>query len=68
MSYSVCLNCKRMVARYDKYCPACQQKHGLPNLPDFQRGWIPQPSWEIAAQDEVNRDLADAALAEAPDA
>jgi len=38
MSYSICYLCKKMVHYYDKYCQDCQKKHGLPNLPEFQKG------------------------------
>ena len=29
MSYSVCLNCKKMVSSYEKYCGDCVEKHNL---------------------------------------
>lgn len=38
MSYSTCLRCGQPVGCYEKYCRACQQKHSLPEEPDFWRG------------------------------
>jgi len=59
MSYSVCIKCQQPVGYYDKYCQTCQQKYGLPDLPEFQRDWkIPYgPEREAAEKAEVKKDL-----------
>lgn len=57
MSYSVCLKCKKMVPWYDKYCSACQEKFGLPDLPDWQRFNSTHENFDEWAKREVERDL-----------
>jgi len=58
MSYSICLNCRSMVPRYDKYCRDCQTKFGFPDLPNFQREWD-RGDFEEAAKAEVLKDKKD---------
>jgi len=57
MSYSICLKCKEMVPFYDKYCKKCQQTFSLPNIPDFQKEWTPEGSFEESAEQEVKKDI-----------
>lgn len=59
MSYSICLKCQQMVGYYDKYCKKCQDKFGLPDLPDFQKEHARQSNmtWEEYCDQEVKNDL-----------
>lgn len=57
MSYSVCLKCKNRVGWYDKYCSLCQKKHGLPNLPDWQKENFTHENFDEWARREVEKDL-----------
>lgn len=57
MSYSTCLKCKKMVSWYDKYCPSCQEKFGLPNLPDWQKENFVHENFDDWAKKEVEKDI-----------
>jgi len=62
MSYSVCLKCGKMVGWYDKYCPVCQKKFGLPDIRDWQKNNHPDISdnYKKWAKKEVKKDFAQA--------
>ena len=59
MSYSSCLKCSQAVCDYDKYCMDCQEKFGLPNLPDYQKDNFPTTNekWEDWAKKQLEKDL-----------
>ena len=56
MSYSSCLKCRKMVPWYDKYCPDCQEKFGLPNLPDWQKENFTHEDFDGWAKKELEKD------------
>lgn len=59
MSYSVCINCERMVPAYEKYCADCLNKYPqLKQNPDFWRNYY--YTWEAA------KELAKQEIAAAP--
>jgi len=40
MSYSVCINCEKMVPVYEKYCTACLKRYPhLKQVEDFWRNY-----------------------------
>lgn len=57
MSYSICLKCKKMVSWYDKYCSDCQEKFGLPNLPEWQKDNFVHEDFDNWAKKETEKDL-----------
>lgn len=59
MSYCVCMNCKAMVSGYEKYCPACIKKWGLPNEPKFGMKGFPASTKSFDEQrlEELCEDL-----------
>ena len=59
MSYSVCINCERMVPMYEKYCMDCLMKY--PHLQQMPTFWQNSSvSWEhakaIAKEEIAGRD------------
>ena len=49
MSYSVCINCERMVPMYEKYCSACLKKY--PHLRQMETFWQNSAvSWDHAKE------------------
>ncbi len=59
MSYSMCLNCERMVEGYEKYCDDCIEKFGLPRDDNWHKNhWF--DDWDKERKEEVEKDIKEA--------